>query len=122
MAHTNAKVPPGLRVTAEEHEWAVLLTPAAARACRGVAARVGYVACDRFDLLYAAQERLLGTQSPMHVDLKQLKHAGRYFMAKPRVALQHLDRVMNENGVAVAVAVLADTDCTRGPCAQAQHQ
>ena len=52
------------------------LPPEAVRVYRGAAARIGYIAHDRLDLLYPAKECLRGMQKPTDVDLRQLKHIG----------------------------------------------
>ena len=98
---------PGIKVSLEEREKAVPLPPEAVRAYRGAAARIGYIAHDRFDLLYPAKECLRGMQKPTDVDLRQLKHIGRYLVGKPRVALVFVEQ---KNLKDPYVTVLADTD------------
>ena len=98
---------PGIKVSLEEREKAVPLPPEAVRAYRGAAARIGYIAHDRFDLLYPAKECLRGMQKPTDVDLRQLKHIGRYLVGKPRVALVFVEQ---KNLKDPYVTVLADTE------------
>ena len=98
---------PGIKVSLEEREQAVPLPPEAVRAYRGAAARIGYIAHDRFDILYPAKECLRGMQNPTDVDLRQLKHIGRYLVGKPRVALVFIEQKDIKDP---DVAVLADTD------------
>ena len=68
------------------------------RAYRGAAARIGYIAHDRFDLLHAAKECLRGMTLPTTADVKQLKHIGRYLIGKPRVAMMFKDQVHDGDG------------------------
>ena len=67
-----------MKVTAEEREKTELLGVAAAKAYRSAAARIGFIAQDRFDLMFASKECLRAMQAPTEVDLRQLKHIGRY--------------------------------------------
>ena len=108
LVGAKAKITPGVKIPAEERAKAVPLPPAAARAYRGAAARIGYIAHDRFDLPYAAKECLRGMQEPTDVDLRQLKHIGRYLVGMPRVALQF--RTQQKGDDVKFVTVLADTD------------
>ena len=60
---------PGIKLTQEERAQAKMLPADAVRAYRGVAARIGYIAHDRFDLLFAAKECLRGIENPTDVHL-----------------------------------------------------
>ena len=86
------KPTPGVKLSSEEREKATPVNKEVVRAYRSVAARPGYVAQDRFDILYPTKECLRGMQNPTTADLKQLKHIGRCLCGKGRVALKFVEQ------------------------------
>ena len=55
---------------------------------RGIAARINYLAADRYDLLYASKCVSRWLSSPTHQAFERLKRIGRYLKGKPRL-VQH---------------------------------
>ncbi len=62
-----------------------LLPPAEATRYRGLAARLNYLAQDRFELLHAAKECSRRMSAPRTGDWLILKRVGRYLVGQPRV-------------------------------------
>ena len=54
-------------------------------AYRSTAARIGFLAGDRWALRFASKECLRSTQTPTITDLQKLWHIGRYFITYPRI-------------------------------------
>ena len=77
---------PGSRNGDSENESCALLGPEQTKAYRSTAARVGFLAEDRWDLRFASKECLRAMQAPTLQDLQKLKHLGRYLISYPRLA------------------------------------
>ena len=73
LANSKPKSAPGAEVSFEQREGARPLPPEAAGAGRSVAARIGCISHDLFDVLCASKERLRATQGPTGVGLRQLE-------------------------------------------------
>ena len=78
---------PGLRISAEEHEHALVLEGPAAKQYRATAARCGFLSMDRWEILYPTKECLRGMSNPTTAHLRMLKRIGRFLIGLPRVGV-----------------------------------
>ena len=74
---------PGHRLS-EPDPSSAKLGPDQTAAYRPTAARLGFLAEDRWDLRFASKECLRSMQAPKITDFQKLKHIGRYLLTYPR--------------------------------------
>jgi len=87
LIHAKAAATPGLRLRHEDHDNAEPLSGEATSAYRRTAARAGFLAMDRFELLFPSKECLRGMSKPTTAHVRMLKRIGRFLIGKPRVGI-----------------------------------
>ena len=87
MSGVNAVATPGLRLSFDQVEKDTELPAKLHTAFRGSAARAHYLAADRLDVQFAAEEICRSMSAPTEGSWSALKRRCRYLVGLPRMAL-----------------------------------